>query len=106
MTSFLTSAAGREAALRTFEASRAEFVSAFAATPDGALAYRAPDEDYALSGLVEHVASVLRNYAAVLDAIVAADFGEMLVSDGSAEQAYCSSGLASRRPSGAPCSTA
>jgi hypothetical protein len=77
---------GREATLRAFETRRASFVDTFATAPDDALAYRAPGEEYALSGLLEHVAGVLRHYAAVLDAVVAADFTTIRVSDGGEDQ--------------------
>jgi len=43
--------------------------------PKESLTYLRPGDDYALGGLVVHVAAVLRHYLAVMDAIVAAGFG-------------------------------
>jgi hypothetical protein len=64
----------RDAALADFEAARAEWESAFAQVPDGALAYLKPGDDYALGGLQVHVNWVLTHYRRVLDGIVAGAF--------------------------------
>jgi hypothetical protein len=62
----------REATLADFEQSRRDFEDVLRSAPDAALRFRPAGEDYALGGLVVHVADVLRNYAAVLEAIRAA----------------------------------
>jgi hypothetical protein len=62
----------REATLADFEQSRRDFEDVLCSAPDAALRFRPPGEDYALGGLVVHVADVLRNYATVLEAIRAA----------------------------------
>ncbi len=45
----------------------AALVTAFGEVPDDALGYRPEGDDYALSGLIEHVAGSMRHYAHVLD---------------------------------------
>jgi hypothetical protein len=64
----------RDAALADFDRARAEFEEAVRRAPDAALRYRAPDDDYALGGLVVHVTQVLGHYTEVLDAIHTADW--------------------------------
>jgi hypothetical protein len=64
----------RERALAEFDQRRGEFEEAVRRAPDAALRYRAPEDDYALGGLVVHVTEVLRHYTAVLEAIHAADW--------------------------------
>jgi hypothetical protein len=64
----------REAVVAGFDQSRQEFEEAVRRAPDAALRFKPPGEDYALGGLVVHVAQVLRHYAAVVDAIRAADW--------------------------------
>lgn len=67
----------RAEALAGFDAARTEWERAFALVPDGALAYLKPGDDYALGGLQVHVNWVLVHYRRILDAIVAAQFGEL-----------------------------
>ena len=67
----------RDAALADFDRARAEWETAFARVPDGALDYLKPGDDYALGGLQIHVNWVLRNYLSLLDAMVAAEFAEI-----------------------------
>jgi ketosteroid isomerase-like protein len=50
------------------------------------LTYRPPGEDYALGGLIEHVAGVIRHYTSVLLAIRGAAAGELRVPDSTAQQ--------------------
>jgi hypothetical protein len=64
----------RDAALAAFEQNRTAFEEAVRRAPDAALRFRAPDEDYALGGLLVHVTQVLQRYTGVLDAIHAADW--------------------------------
>lgn len=59
----------RATRLAEFDAARAEFEESVRRAPDAALRFKPAGEDYALGGLVVHVAEVLRKYAAVLDAI-------------------------------------
>ena len=61
--------------LADFDAAQQAFLQAFSAVPDAALAYRPEGDDYAISGLLIHVAGVLEHYAHVLDELVRADFG-------------------------------
>jgi hypothetical protein len=65
---------GRETVLADFDQSRLEFEEALRRAPDAALRYRPPGEDYALGGLVVHVADVLHNYARLIDAINAVEW--------------------------------
>jgi hypothetical protein len=62
-----------EAVLADFEVQCAEFVEAVRRAPDAALRFKPAGEDYALGGLVVHVADVLRHYGAVLDAVRSAN---------------------------------
>jgi hypothetical protein len=64
----------RDEALTEFDAARLEFEESIRRAPDAALRFKPPGEDYALGGLVVHVAQVLRKYARVLDTILAADW--------------------------------
>jgi len=68
-------AEGLPARLAEFDAARLEFEEAVRAAPDAALRFKPEGEDYALGGLVVHVAQVLRRYATVVDTIRAADWG-------------------------------
>ncbi len=52
---------------RGLDEAHAALVSAFGDAPDDALGYRPEGDDYALSGLIEHVAGSMRHYAHVLD---------------------------------------
>ncbi len=67
-------APAREARLAEFDAGRLVFEESVRAAPDAALRFKPAGEDYALGGLVVHVSQVLRKYAAVLEAIRAADW--------------------------------
>ena len=64
----------RDAVVGGFDQSRQEFEEAVRRAPDAALRFKPPGEDYALGGLVVHVAQVLRHYAGVVDAIRAAEW--------------------------------
>ncbi len=61
------------------DAAAANFNTAFASVPDEALAFRPEGDDYALSGLVIHVAAVIEHYSAVLADIVAAEVSPIAV---------------------------
>src|SRR5438105_13905983 len=61
-------------ALVEFDRSRDAFEEALRSAPDAALRYRPEGEDYALGGLVIHVAEVLEKYAGVLGTIRDASF--------------------------------
>src|SRR5215472_297403 len=63
--------------ISNFDAAQRAFLQAFSAVPDAALAYRPEGDDYAISGLLIHVAGVLEHYAHVLDELVRADFGHV-----------------------------
>jgi hypothetical protein len=67
-------AEARDARLAAFDAARVEFEESVRRAPDAALRFKPAGEDYALGGLVVHVAQVLRKYARVLDAVRAADW--------------------------------
>jgi hypothetical protein len=64
----------RDAVVAGFDQSRQEFEEAVRRAPDTALRFKPSGEDYALGGLVVHVAQVLRHYTSVIDAIHAADW--------------------------------
>src|SRR5256885_14240388 len=64
----------REAVVAGFDQRRQQFEEAVRRAPDAALRFKPPGEDYALGGLVVHVAQVLRHYAGVVDAIRAAEW--------------------------------
>jgi hypothetical protein len=64
----------REAVVAGFDQSRQQFEEAVRRAPDAALRFKPPGEDYALGGLVVHVAQVLRHYTDVVDAIRAANW--------------------------------
>jgi hypothetical protein len=64
----------KEAALADFDKARAEWESAFAQVPDGALDYLKPGDDYALGGLLVHVNGVLVHYHRILGALIAEGF--------------------------------
>jgi len=67
----------REGAMADFDAARAEWEAAFARVPDDALTYLKPGDDYSLGGLQVHVNWVLAHYRRVLEAMIAAGFGEL-----------------------------
>jgi DinB superfamily len=58
-----------EGVLAEFEQIRRAFEGSVRRAPDAALRYKPAGEDYALGGLVVHVADVLRKYAGLLDAM-------------------------------------
>jgi hypothetical protein len=70
----LTGMDDRDAVVAEFDHSRQEFEEAVRRAPDAALRFKPPGEDYALGGLVVHVAQVLRHYAEVVDAIRVAEW--------------------------------
>jgi hypothetical protein len=63
--------------LETFDTAAQEFLEAFARVPDDALAFRPSGDDYALSGLLIHVAGTLEFYADALAQIVATEFAPL-----------------------------
>src|SRR5256885_1240877 len=75
-----------EMLIHDFDAAQAAFLDAFDKVPDAALAFRPEGDDYALSGLLLHVASPLEHYAQVLAEITAADFGPVVVTGGPAPE--------------------
>jgi hypothetical protein len=64
----------RETVLAEFDQCRRDFEEAVRRAPDAALRYRPAGEDYALGGLVVHVADVLHNYTGVIQAIGRAEW--------------------------------
>ena len=60
--------------LADFDAAANDFFEAFAAVPDAALGFRPEGDDYALSGLLIHVAGSMEHYAEVLRQMLAEDF--------------------------------
>src|SRR5215472_1160789 len=71
----------RESDLARFDEARTAFSQALAAAPDESLHFLKPGDDYALGGLLYHANAVLTHYDVVLDAIVAAGFGEVTPAD-------------------------
>ena len=71
----------RGEALAGLEAARAAFVRAYEAVPVEALGYLRPGDDYALGGLVTHVAAVLEHYRLVLATVVEAAFEQVRPED-------------------------
>jgi hypothetical protein len=68
-----------QALIRDFDAAEAAFVTAFDGVPDAALQFRPDGDDYALSGLLVHVAGALEHYGRVLVNITTANFGPVAV---------------------------
>jgi hypothetical protein len=68
-------------ALLDFDRAREAFEEALRGAPDASLRYRPAGEDYALGGLVIHVAEVLEKYAGVLGRIRDASFGPLQEED-------------------------
>ena len=66
--------------LAEFDAAASGFFDAFGRVPDEALAFRPEGDDYALSGLLIHVAGSLEFYAYALSLIADADFGPVTAS--------------------------
>jgi hypothetical protein len=71
----------READLARFDEARGGFSQALADAPDESLHFLKPGDDYALGGLLYHANAVLTHYDVVLEAIVAAGFGEVTPAD-------------------------
>ena len=67
--------------LAEFDQAREAFEEALRGAPDAALRYRPEGEDYALGGLVIHVAEVLEKYTGVLGRIRHASFGAIQEED-------------------------
>jgi hypothetical protein len=66
--------------LAGFDTAANDFFEAFAAVPDTALAFRPEGDDYALSGLLIHVAGGLEFYGGVLAQIIATNFEPLTAS--------------------------
>jgi hypothetical protein len=66
--------------LTGFDAAANDFFEAFAVVPDAALAFRPENDDYALSGLLIHVAGGLEFYGSVLAQMIATNFEPLTVS--------------------------
>jgi ketosteroid isomerase-like protein len=96
-----TSPEASAAALAELETNRGAFLGAVACAPDAALRYRAPGEDYALGGLLEHVGAVMRHYTRVLSAVRAASFGPIAVPDAQQDLAAIAAGLSADERGGA-----
>lgn len=72
----------RASALADFARARDALEAALARVPDEAIGYRPPGDDYALGGLIVHVTEVLDHYAYALDAMRAAESGDVRVAEG------------------------
>ena len=66
-----------DAALTELDTARDAFEEALRGAPDASLRFRPPGEDYALGGLVIHVAEVLEKYTRVLEDIHDAGAGSV-----------------------------
>jgi hypothetical protein len=66
--------------LAGFDAAANDFFEAFAGVPDAALGFRPQGDDYALSGLLIHVAGALEFYAGVLEQMIATGFEPLTAS--------------------------
>jgi hypothetical protein len=64
----------RDEALAKMDAAHAAIADAFAAMPDGALAWLKPGDDYAIGGIVIHLIGSLDGYIGTLAAIHAAGY--------------------------------
>jgi hypothetical protein len=64
----------KDEALAKMDAAHAAIVDAFAAMPDGALAWLKPGDDYAIGGIVIHLLSSLDGYIGTLAAMGAAEY--------------------------------
>jgi hypothetical protein len=65
--------------LAGFDAAANDFFEAFAVVPDAALAFRPANDDYALSGLLIHVAGGLEFYGNILAQMIATRFEPLTV---------------------------
>ena len=70
-----TSALPTEQLLTEFDAAANTFFDAFDRVPDSALRFRPDGDDYAVSGILFHVAGALEYYATTLASAIAAGFG-------------------------------
>jgi hypothetical protein len=77
----MTEHVDRESVLNELDRARLEFEESLRRAPDAALRYKPAGEDYALGGLVVHVADVMRRYAHVADELRAANFEAFLAPD-------------------------
>src|SRR5689334_1002535 len=59
----------RQAAIATFDATRDDFLAAFAEAPDGALTYLPPGDEYTLGVLPRHLCDSMDGYLDTLDQI-------------------------------------
>jgi DinB superfamily len=71
----------RAAALARFEDARSRFEGQLREAPDESLRHLEPGDDYALGGLVHHVAAVLEHYLGVLHAIIDGGFAATMARD-------------------------
>jgi hypothetical protein len=71
----------RAAALAGFDEARSRFERQLRSAPEESLGYLKAGDDYALGGLVHHVAAVLEHYLGVLEAMVRSDFAATEAAD-------------------------
>ena len=71
----------KEAALEGLKAAHGEFVAALTAVPPEAMAFRKPDDDYSLGGLIAHNVGVLQHYRLVLGEMLECGFTEVRPQD-------------------------
>ncbi|HEU5001153.1 MAG TPA: hypothetical protein VFW71_00020 [Actinomycetota bacterium] len=71
----------RDAALAALDSAKASFVAAISAVPGEALAFRKPEDDYSLGGLIAHNVGVVQHYRIVLGALVASSGSEVRPED-------------------------
>lgn len=71
----------REAALAALDGGKASFVAAIGAVPGEALAFRKPEDDYSLGGLIAHNVGVLQHYRLVLGAVTGSGGAEVRPED-------------------------
>lgn len=77
----------RQAALDDFARARDELLGAYVDVPDAALHYLPEGDDYALGGLIVHIANAMEHYVNVLAQMRAEGFGPMQAAEGSGETA-------------------
>jgi hypothetical protein len=77
--------AAREVALTALQAAREEFERTARAISGQALAYRPPGDDFALGGLVVHVADVAARYTRLLDQVHASGIAPLRESEHTAQ---------------------
>jgi hypothetical protein len=65
----MTEALDRDALLTDLDRARMEFEEALRRAPDAALRFKPSGEDYALGGLVVHVADVMQRYTRLLEVL-------------------------------------